>query len=194
MDISPPRGSTDGAGDASNAAAAGTSPLTTATSAAIPTPSKKGRTRESIGNPASSPSLAAITIPSSASSSSVSLSAAPSPALPQRSPSQSSLTRSASHHSHRHSFAGSPRNQRHPSFTQAALQELLSRPPDPHRNADPRFAGRDWHDVTVGELVTSDDLKWAEMDTSVEQATKVGRILSRGDYYCLMQSSTIVPC
>ena len=73
----------------------------------------------------------------------------------------------------RHSFASSPRNQRHPSLTQAALQELLSRSGDAHRSADPRFAGRDWREVTVGELVPADELHWAEMDTSVEQATKV---------------------
>ncbi|CAF3522140.1 unnamed protein product, partial [Fusarium graminearum] len=66
----------------------------------------------------------------------------------------------------------SPRSQRHPSFTQAALQELLSHPPAGNKHANPKFAGRDWRDVSIGELVSPDDIKWVEFDTSVEEATK----------------------
>jgi hypothetical protein len=78
--------------------------------------------------------------------------------------------------SHRSSFAEnlrhSPRSQRHPSFTQAAVQELLNHPPAA-RTGDPRFVGRDWRQIHIGELVHRSDVRWAELDTAVEQATKV---------------------
>ncbi|KAI0475009.1 hypothetical protein GGR56DRAFT_644172 [Xylariaceae sp. FL0804] len=99
----------------------------------------------------------------------------PTAPAPQRTPSSSSLHKSG--HGHRSSLAEnlrgmppSPRSQRHPSFTQAAIQDLLNHPPAP-RHQNPRFAGRDWRDVAVGELISKDDLKWVEMDTSVEDAT-----------------------
>ncbi|KAH6652097.1 hypothetical protein BKA67DRAFT_521064 [Truncatella angustata] len=100
--------------------------------------------------------------------------AATSPAPPSRSNSSSSIHRIPSH---RQSFAEnlrglppSPRSQRHPSLTQAAIQDLLNHPPTT-RPQNPRFAGRDWRDVQVGELIPKDDLKWVDMDTSVEDAT-----------------------
>ncbi|KAI0382604.1 hypothetical protein F5Y04DRAFT_49024 [Hypomontagnella monticulosa] len=102
-----------------------------------------------------------------------------SPPPPQRTGSASSLHKSGHviAHSHRSSFAEnlrglppSPRNQRHPSFTQAAIQELLNHPPAP-RQHNPRFAGRDWRDVSIGELVSKDDVTWVQMDTTVEDAT-----------------------
>lgn len=100
------------------------------------------------------------------------------PAVPQRTPSQTSLHKSS--HSHRQSFAenlrnapGSPRAQRHPSFTQAAVQELLNHPPAANKHANPRFAGRDWRDISVNELVTQDDVKWVNLDSSVEEASMV---------------------
>jgi CBS domain-containing protein len=78
--------------------------------------------------------------------------------------------------SHRSSFAenyrNSPRSQRHPSFTQAAVQELLNHPPAP-KTGDPRFAGRDWRQIHIKELVDKRDICWAELSTSVEQATKL---------------------
>ncbi|KAI1491742.1 sds23/moc1 [Biscogniauxia mediterranea] len=96
-----------------------------------------------------------------------------SPPPPQRTPSTSSLHK----HSHRSSFAEnlrglppSPRNQRHPSLTQSAVHDLLNHPPAP-RHQNPRFAGRDWRDVAIGELVSKDDVKWVNMDTSVEDAS-----------------------
>lgn len=77
---------------------------------------------------------------------------------------------------HRSSFAEnlrqSPRSQRHPSFTQAAVQELLNHPP-PSKTGDPRFAGRDWRQIRVGELVQKSDVRFVELDTAVEEATKV---------------------
>ncbi|KAI0205991.1 hypothetical protein F4808DRAFT_408535 [Astrocystis sublimbata] len=107
----------------------------------------------------------------------------PSPNPPQRTPSSSSLHKSSlssahghSHHAHRNSFAenlralpSSPRSQRHPSFTQAALQDLINNPPASRHN--PRFAGRDWRDVAIGELVSEEDVRWVDMDTSVEDAS-----------------------
>jgi hypothetical protein len=78
--------------------------------------------------------------------------------------------------SHRSSFAEnlrhSPRSQRHPSFTQTAVQELLNHPPAT-KAGDPRFVGRDWRQIRVGELVEKNEVRWAELDTEVEQATKV---------------------
>lgn len=103
------------------------------------------------------------------------------PAAPQRTPSQTSLHKSSPHMStHRQSFAenlrnapGSPRAQRHPSFTQAAVQELLNHPPAAHKHTNPRFAGRDWRDISVNELVSQDDVKWVNLDASVEEASMV---------------------
>lgn len=66
----------------------------------------------------------------------------------------------------------SPRTQRHPSLTQAALQELLDHPPLSHKGQN-AFAGRDWKRVKVGEVVDSAEVRWAEIGTSVEEATKV---------------------
>ncbi|KAI8627490.1 hypothetical protein F5Y19DRAFT_167459 [Xylariaceae sp. FL1651] len=103
----------------------------------------------------------------------------PIPTPPERTASSSSLHRSSlsSSHSHRSSFAenlrgipSSPRANRHPSFTQSAIQDLLNNPPAP-RHHNPRFAGRDWRDVAIGELISKDDVRWVDMDTSVEDAT-----------------------
>lgn len=78
--------------------------------------------------------------------------------------------------SHRSSFAEnlrhSPRAQRHPSLSQAAVQELLHQ--QPAKTGDPRFVGRDWRQVHVGELVHTSDVKWVELDSGVEEASKVG--------------------
>jgi hypothetical protein len=49
---------------------------------------------------------------------------------------------------------------------------LIDNPP---RNApDPKFAGRDWQTVEVQELTSPADLKFVDVDTGVEDATKVG--------------------
>ncbi|RYP69804.1 hypothetical protein DL771_005913 [Monosporascus sp. 5C6A] len=96
---------------------------------------------------------------------------------PQRTGSSSSIHKSGHAMSHRQSFAenlrglpSSPRSQRHPSLTQSAIQDLLNHPPAP-RPQNPRFAGRDWRDIAIGELVTGEEVTWVEMDTSVEDAT-----------------------
>ncbi|CZS98021.1 related to CBS-domain protein Sds23p [Rhynchosporium agropyri] len=78
--------------------------------------------------------------------------------------------------SHRSSFAEnmrqSPRSQRHPSFPQSAIQDLLNHPPV-SKTVDARFAGRDWRQIRVGELVNKAEVRWAQLDTGVEQATKL---------------------
>jgi hypothetical protein len=81
--------------------------------------------------------------------------------------------------SHRQSFGESmrgmppsPRTPRHPSFTQAAVQELLNHPPPP-KTMNQEFAGRDWRQIRVGELVNSQDVRFVELDDSVEEATNV---------------------
>ena len=118
-------------------------------------------------------------IPKEPAGSEASISPAPTP--PQRTPSSSSLHKSSigSAHGHRSSFVeglrglpSSPRSQRHPSFTQSALQDLLNHPPTARHN-NPRFAGRDWREIAVGELISEDDVRWADMDTSVEDASMV---------------------
>lgn len=65
----------------------------------------------------------------------------------------------------------SPRASRQPSLSQQALQDLLSNPPT--KGGDPRFAGRDWKTVKVGEVVDAKQVRFAELDTSVEEATNV---------------------
>ncbi|EGX96525.1 Cystathionine beta-synthase, core [Cordyceps militaris CM01] len=65
----------------------------------------------------------------------------------------------------------SPRH-RPPSLTQAAVQELMNNPPTRKHN-NSKFTGRDWRDITVGELVSPEDVCWVELDDSVEEATRV---------------------
>lgn len=86
---------------------------------------------------------------------------------------------------HRQSFAEnlrnpppSPRAQRHLSLSQSAIQELLLKNPS-SKQPNPLFANRDWRDVAVGELVTQDDVKWADLDTSVEEATMVRELCNK---------------
>ncbi|KAF1843929.1 uncharacterized protein K460DRAFT_290233 [Cucurbitaria berberidis CBS 394.84] len=82
------------------------------------------------------------------------------------------------HSSHRSSFAEhmrgaptSPRASRQPSLTQQALQDLLNNPPT--KGGDPKFHGRDWKTVTLGEIVDPSLVRFAEYDTSVEDATSL---------------------
>ncbi|KAI9743230.1 MAG: cell separation during budding [Claussenomyces sp. TS43310] len=103
-------------------------------------------------------------------------------ALANDTPSHSASRSISSAHSgslsHRSSFAENMRNappsprQRHSSFTQAALQELLNHPPAAG-TGDKRFAGRDWRQIHVGELVETDQVRFVEIDTAVEAATKL---------------------
>jgi len=52
------------------------------------------------------------------------------------------------------------------------LQELISHP-HANRNPNPRYAGRDWRDIALEELAVPEDVRWAGLDDSVENATKV---------------------
>ncbi|KAL9123638.1 MAG: hypothetical protein Q9217_006948, partial [Psora testacea] len=101
--------------------------------------------------------------------------------IPHRTPSGNlRLSHSPSpSHSHRPSFTEqlrgmppSPRQQRHMSLSQAQIQELLNNPPTAGQ-ADPKFAGRDWQHIAVGELVDAEDVRFVELDTAVEDATNL---------------------
>ncbi|KAM7221542.1 hypothetical protein V8F06_003114 [Rhypophila decipiens] len=98
------------------------------------------------------------------------------PTPPERSNSQSGNHKSAHMAAHRQSFADnqryppSPRSQRHPSFTQQAVQEMMNNPPN-NRNPNPRYAGKDWRDLAVGEFAVPEEVRWVDFDTSVEEAT-----------------------
>ena len=106
---------------------------------------------------------------------------APTRPTPQRTHSQNmrlGLSPSPSH-SHRQSFTDSlrgmppsPRQNRHPSLSQMQIQDLLNNPPT-SGHADPRFAGRDWQHISVGELVLPEELRLVELDTGIEDATNV---------------------
>lgn len=78
----------------------------------------------------------------------------------------------------------SPRS-RQPSLSQQALQDLLSNPPT--KGGDPKFAGRDWKTVQVGEVVDAKQVRFAELDTSVEEATNVST-------YYLYQEEMLMQC
>lgn len=90
--------------------------------------------------------------------------------------------------SHRSSYAENMRahppspRQRHPSFTQAAVQELLNHPPAT-KTGDRRFIGRDWRQIHIGELVNNDDVRFVETTNSVEEATKVRTNIELGIQY-----------
>ncbi|EZF69176.1 hypothetical protein H105_08322 [Trichophyton soudanense CBS 452.61] len=91
----------------------------------------------------------------------------------------SSLRREPAKLSHRQSLGdslrgvpSSPRARRQPSFTQAAVQSLIDNPPS-HAAADPAFSGRDWTQISIGELVQPVDLKFVDADTSIEDATNL---------------------
>ena len=66
----------------------------------------------------------------------------------------------------------SPRSRRQPSLTQSAVQSLIDNPPA-RNQANPAFVGRDWRQISIGELVSPDDLKFVEIDTGIEEATNV---------------------
>ncbi|ORY09772.1 hypothetical protein BCR34DRAFT_567910 [Clohesyomyces aquaticus] len=86
---------------------------------------------------------------------------------------------SSPHSGHRSSFAenmrgippSSPRAARQPSLSQQALQDLLNNPPT--KNGAPEFAGRDWKSIQVKEIVDPAQVRFAEYDMSVEEATSL---------------------
>lgn len=110
--------------------------------------------------------------------------ASPRSSTESRSPSARSQLRVShmppANHQHRHSLSeslrgppGSPRARRQPSLPQSALQSLIDNPPPP-KPSDPAFVGRDWREISIGELVKPSDLQFVELDTGIEEATNVG--------------------
>ncbi|KAL4936518.1 hypothetical protein BDV06DRAFT_204862 [Aspergillus oleicola] len=122
--------------------------------------------------------MAELDVPTEASNGSAA--ASPRSSIDSRPPSIGSRTpRLSSNHQHRQSLSetlraapGSPRARRQPSLTQAAIQSLIDNPPAPH-NVNPAFVGRDWREISIGELVSEDDLKFVEVETGIEEATNV---------------------
>jgi hypothetical protein len=90
------------------------------------------------------------------------------------------VSQMSTNHQHRQSLSetlrgppGSPRARRQPSLPQSAIQSLIDNPPPP-KSTDPAFVGRDWREISIGELVKPDELRFVELDTGIEDATNVG--------------------
>ena len=78
---------------------------------------------------------------------------------------------------HRQSFGDlryppSPRSARQSSVSSIAIQDLIDNPPQ-RTTPDARFANRDWRTIRVAELSSPEDLKFIDIDASVEEATSV---------------------
>ncbi|KAF2707334.1 hypothetical protein K504DRAFT_504508 [Pleomassaria siparia CBS 279.74] len=80
--------------------------------------------------------------------------------------------------SHRSSFVESvrgippsPRASRQPSLSQQAMQDLINNPPT--KAGDPKFLGRDWRTIRVGEIVDPAQVRFVQYDTTVEEATNI---------------------
>lgn len=92
------------------------------------------------------------------------------------------LSHISSNHNHRQSFSeslrtpSSPRSRRQPSLPHSAIQSLIDNPPVPN-GTNPKFSGRDWRHISIGEVVSPDDLRWVEEDTGIEEATNVSMLL-----------------
>ncbi|KAF2267631.1 hypothetical protein CC78DRAFT_423010, partial [Lojkania enalia] len=106
-----------------------------------------------------------------------------------RSPPPALNMSSSPHAGHRASFAEnmrgvpvSPRASRQPSLSQQALQDLLNNPPT--KGSDPKFHGRDWRTIQVGEIVDQQLVRFVQYDTSVEEATNA----STGQSIMLIES------
>ena len=96
---------------------------------------------------------------------------------PRFAPSSLHLQNPSNAAQHRQSFSDaryppSPRSTRQPSRSSIAVQELIDNPPQ-RTPADSRFANRDWRTIKVGELTNPEDLKFIDIDASVEEATNV---------------------
>ena len=92
-----------------------------------------------------------------------------------RTPSSPSMSHRASLAENLRAHPTSPRMaQRHPSInlSQSAVQDLLNNPPRVEKGSD-EFKGRDWKGIRVGEIVDLEQVRFAEMTTSVEQATNM---------------------
>lgn len=66
----------------------------------------------------------------------------------------------------------SPRAHRQPSLSQQQFQDLINNPPIGQRE-DTQFSGRDWRSVRAGEVIDGKEVRFVELDTSVEDSTNV---------------------
>jgi hypothetical protein len=106
-------------------------------------------------------------------------------------PSAKMSTSPSPHSAHRSSFAehmrggpSSPRASRQPSLSQQAFHDLINNPPT--KPGDPRFHGRDWKTIRLGEIVDTSQVRFVEYDTSVEDATSVSHMHPRAELEKLM--------
>ncbi len=84
----------------------------------------------------------------------------------------------------------SPRSQRQGSAGMQALQTFYHNPPVANKGSN-IFEGRDWKTIEVGEIIDAGEVHFAEIDTSVEDATNVGPYhLAATAYYVL----TLLSC
>ncbi|GAO20079.1 uncharacterized protein UV8b_06339 [Ustilaginoidea virens] len=95
--------------------------------------------------------------------------------VPQMTPSLCNVYKPAQRQNFAENFRNIPQSPRHlhATFPQAAVQDLISHPPSRQRYMNPKLAGREWGEITVDELISTDDVKWVQMDSSVEEATMV---------------------
>ncbi|KAI5300129.1 cell separation during budding, partial [Ascosphaera atra] len=91
-----------------------------------------------------------------------------------------STSRQSFHESLR--IPASPRSRRQQSLTQSAVKSLIDNPPA--RKTDPAFAGRDWTQITIGELARPTDLQFVEADMNIEDATSL--LIQNTDTRCLL--------
>jgi CBS domain-containing protein len=70
-------------------------------------------------------------------------------------------------------YPPSPRAQRQPSFSGSALAELLMNPPSKTNGDDARFKGRDWRNIQVNEIIEKEEVRFVQLDTSIEDTTKL---------------------
>lgn len=78
----------------------------------------------------------------------------------------------------------SPRSSRGQSTIRPpAIQNLRDNPPVHREAGDQAFVGRDWTQISIGELARPTDLQFVEASTSVEDAT---RLLIQTDTRCLL--------
>ena len=100
------------------------------------------------------------------------------PAAPVRTPSLRQGYMQSPSPTHRQSFSEglrhppSPRVGRQPSFSHVGAQDLWNNPPRAG-SPNPLFVGRDWQGIGAGELVVADDVRFADIDTTVETVTGV---------------------
>ncbi|KAK0882441.1 cell separation during budding [Friedmanniomyces endolithicus] len=102
------------------------------------------------------------------------------PAPAQSAPRKDSSLQPSPSVSHRSSFAEnlrnyppSPRAQRTQSFSGQALTDLLMGPTVKSNGEEARFKGRDWRTVQVGEMIDPAEVRFVELETSIEDTTKL---------------------